>query len=64
MEVDKRVEFIVPIPYLAFNLGEYVPNIAMHGGPEFLYWGWPFGAKCCAYGKRRLGAVNLPHEWN
>lgn len=63
VEADKKSEFILKIPKLAFNPGGYISNLAITDGPEFLYRGANPPLTVRPSKSRYWGLVTLDHSW-
>lgn len=61
---DEKVTFMLEVPNLAFNPGNYVSNIAIHDGLEFLYRGANPILEVKTNSQESWGFVKLPHSWN
>jgi len=64
VSANEMVSFMLEVPSLSFNPGDYVSNISIHDGPEFLYRGANPILKVSATPQESWGFVNLPHSWN
>ena len=63
VEAGQKAEFILEVPNLAFNPGEYVSNFVISDGPEFLYRGSNPMLEVLPARNRYWGVVTLPHRW-
>lgn len=63
VKANQTVELMLNVPNLAFNAGNYVSNIAIHDGLEFLYRGMNPPLNVDKGKKETWGIVNLPHKW-
>jgi homopolymeric O-antigen transport system ATP-binding protein len=63
VEAGELVEYMLTVPNLAFNPGEYVSNIAINDGPECLYRGGNPVIMVASSGEDFWGVAMLPHEW-
>lgn len=61
--IEEHVSFMMEVPSLAFNPGEYVSNISIHDGLEFLYRGANPALKVAPTPEESWGFVTLPHTW-
>ena len=50
-------------PGLALNPGNYVSNLAIHDGPEYLYRGENPILTIRTDSREKWGVVSLEHEW-
>ena len=60
---NKHAEFILKVPNLAFNPGEYLSNLSITDGPEFLYRSANPILSVKPSKSRFWGAVTLEHTW-
>ena len=63
VKANERVQFRLKVPNLAFNPDEYISNMAISDGPEFLYRGANPALKVVGSGQEYWGHFNLPHSW-
>ena len=64
VKADEKVGFLLEVPSLAFNAGNYLSNIAIHDGLEFLYRGANPILEVKSDGKESWGFIKLPHFWD
>ena len=64
VNANERVQFRMKVPNLAFNPDEYISNIAISDGPEFLYRGANPVLMVEPSGKDYWGHFSLPHNWD
>jgi ABC-type polysaccharide/polyol phosphate transport system ATPase subunit len=62
-EPDRRNEFVLEVPQIAFNPGAYISNFTILDGPEFLYRAQNAPLHILPSRQRYWGAVSLPHRW-
>jgi ABC-type polysaccharide/polyol phosphate transport system ATPase subunit len=60
---NKKTQFRLKVPSQAFNPDEYISNLAVNDGPEFLYRGANPVLKVTGTGREYWGHVTLPHVW-
>jgi hypothetical protein len=63
LEVGKRTVFRLEVPDLPFNPGNYVSNLSVSDGPEFLLRTDNPPLIVCAAGSPNWGVVSVPHRW-
>lgn len=63
VEAKKSAKFILEVPSLAFNPGDYISNFVVSDGPEFLYRGSNPVLQVLPTRSRYWGVVTLPHCW-
>jgi len=63
VEADEIAQFRMKVPNLAFNPDEYISNIAINDGPEFLYRSANPILKVVGSGVEHWGHFSLPHSW-
>jgi ABC-type polysaccharide/polyol phosphate transport system ATPase subunit len=63
IQAGVKTEFILEVPNLPFNPGEYVSNFAVSDGPEFLYRGVNPTLTVLPVRDRVWGVVTIPHSW-
>ena len=61
---DKKAEWRLKIPNLAFNPDNYLSNLAITDGPEFLYRGQNPILNVTPFFHEHWGAVTLPYSWD
>lgn len=59
----QKSEFILEVPNLALNPGNYISNLAIHDGLEFLYRGENLVLTVKTDSREKWGVVSLEHEW-
>lgn len=64
VKANEKVKFRMKVPNLAFNPDEYISNMSINDGPEFLYRGANPILKVESSGLDYWGHVTLPHSWD
>jgi len=63
VEAGQQVCFTLKVPSLSLNPGDYVSNLSIHDGPEFIYRGQNNVLTVGANGNDSWGLVSIDHTW-